>query len=223
MKAPVTQSTRGFLAALRARDLPVSSRLPFERDARHTLRVSAMPHSRHTTQRRTFSSTPPQSLTKNRIINPFRTPPQFHDALRLCSANNALLLALFTTSTCTPCRTITPLLTALVETRPPSPDDKYTSLAFAEVELDSPDTSNGNMFDLGVEYGVTSMPTLMGFGGRRAERVTDRLVDTRLMGDAKRIAAWVDEQMKKGDPFPGNDGTGSGGGGRSVLGRIFGS
>ena len=127
--------------------------------------------SKQLQQSRRFSTTPSLSQ-KNRILIPFRTPPQFHDALRLVSANNTLMLTLFTTSTCTPCRTITPLLTSLVETRPSSPDDKYSALAFAELELDSPDMSNGKMIDLGVEYGVNSMPTLVGFGGRRAERVT---------------------------------------------------
>jgi len=156
--------------------------------------------------------------SRNQILSAFRTPPQFHDALRLCSANNTLLLALFTTSTCTPCRVITPLLSSLVETRPTSLADKYASLAFAEVELDSPDRSNGSMMDLGVEYGVNSMPTLIGFGGRRAERVTDRVVDTRLLTNEVSLAAWLDDEMKKGDPFPGAGGGSSGG----LLSRIFG-
>lgn len=180
---------------------------------------------RHTSSRIQSFSTSPSLLQKNRILDPFRTPAQFHDALRLCSANNTLLLALFTTSTCTPCRTITPLLSSLIETRPSSPEDKFSALALAEVELDSPDRSNGSMLDLGVEYGVTSMPTLIGFGGRRAERVTDRVVDTRVLGDGKRMALWMDEQMRKGDPFRRQGGSGGGGGGEGggVLQRIFGS
>ncbi|KAJ4523662.1 hypothetical protein HRR83_000309 [Exophiala dermatitidis] len=183
-------------------------------------------HHHHHQRQRPFSTTTSfqqQQQTRNRIFDPFRNPPQFHDALRLCSANNSLLLALFTTSACTPCRTITPLLTSLVETRPASPEDKFSGLAFAEVELDSPDTSNGSMMDLGIEYGVTSMPTLMGFGGRRAQRVTDRLVDTRLMSNPTALAAWVDEQMRKGDPYAtGGSGSGGGGGSGGLLGRIFG-
>lgn len=171
-------------------------------------------------QRRHFSSSPSLGQQKNRVLDPFRTPPQFHDALRICSANNTLLLALFTTSTCTPCRTITPLLTSLVESRPRSSEDKFSALAFAEVELDSPDTSNGPMLDLGVEYGVSSMPTLIGFGGRRAERVTERVVDTRTLSDPVKMAEWVDEWMRKGDPFAKGGGGGSGSGG--ILGRIFG-
>jgi thiol-disulfide isomerase/thioredoxin len=174
-----------------------------------------------TSKSRSFSTSSPLLRQQNRILNPFRTPSQFHDAIRLCSANNTLLLALFTTSACTPCRTITPLLTSLVETRPPGADDKFEGLAFAEVELDSPDMSDGSMMNLGVEWGVTSMPTLIGFGGRRAEKVTDRVTDTRMMSDSRRMGEWVDEQMRKGDPFAvGGGGGGEKGGG--LLGRFFG-
>lgn len=181
---------------------------------------SSCRNTTYTLQCRPFATT--SSLRqRNRVFNSFRTPSQFHDSLRLCSANNTLLLALFTTSTCTPCRTITPLLTSLVETRPRGESDQFSALAFAEVELDSPDMSEGTMMSLGVEWGVTSMPTLIGFGGRRAERVTDRLTDTRMLSDSKRMAAWVDEQMKKGDPF-GTSGGGGAGRGVGLLGRIFG-
>lgn len=106
-----------------------------------------------------------------------------------------------------------------MKSRSSQPQDKFAGLNFAEVELDSPDTSNGNMFDVGVEWGVTSMPTLIGFGGRRAERMTDRLVDTKLMSDKRRMAEWVDEAMRKGDPHA----TGAGGtGGGGLLSKLFG-
>ena len=203
MKTTPSHSTRLVLSFL-TRDL----------QARSCYR--SYPEDRSSTTH-SFSTTPFRSQN-NRVFTPFRTPPNFHDALRLVSANNTLMLTLFTTSACVPCRTITPLLSSLVETRPPSPDDKYSHLAFAELELDSPDDSNGKMLDLGVEYGVTSMPTLIGFGGRRAQRVTDRIVDTRMLSDERAMGKWIDEEMKKGDPFPSQ-----GGGGGGILSRIFGS
>lgn len=172
--------------------------------------------------RSSFSTTPAPQSPPNRILHPFRTPPQFHDSLRLHSANNTLLLTLFTTSSCAPCRVITPLLTDLVESRTPSPNDKFSSLALAELELDSPDTSNGRMMDLGIEFGVTSLPTLIGFGGRRAQRVTDRVVDTKLLTDRARMEQWVDEVMSKGDPFAVDAGSGGSGGGSGILSRLFG-
>jgi len=69
--------------------------------------------------------------------------------------------------------------------------------------------------DLGVEYGISSLPTLVGFGGRRAERVTDRLVDWRMMADKTRMEGWVDEQMSKGD-LSGSAGS------SGILAKIFG-
>jgi thiol-disulfide isomerase/thioredoxin len=164
-----------------------------------------------------FSATASSSI-HNRVFSPVLTPPTFHDYLRLVSANNMLLLALFTTSGCAPCRIITPLLTDLVNHRSPTPDDKFDALALAEVELDSADRSNGPMTDLGVEWGVTSMPTLIGFGGRRADRITERLADTKLMCDKPRITQWVDEAMQKGDPYSTGSGSGKGG----LLSRLFG-
>jgi thiol-disulfide isomerase/thioredoxin len=181
----------------------------FYRDMQILLRPTV-----RTVIKQSFSTSRP--ALANRILDPIRIPPTFHDCLRVCSANNVLLLAFFTTSACTPCRTITPLLQDLITTRSPKPDDKFSALSFAEVELDSPDQSNGSMMDLGIEYGITSLPTLAGFGGRRTERLTDRIIDTKMMSDKSRIAAWIDEEMKKGDPF----GTGSGGG---LFARIFGS
>jgi hypothetical protein len=157
----------------------------------------------------------------NRVYDPIRIPPTFHDLLRVSSASNTLLLALFSTSACPSCKTITPLLTDIVNHRSPSPRDGYSALAFAEVQLDSGDTSNGNMTDIGVEYGVRSMPTLIGFGGRRAERVTERLSDLKVLGERKRLEEWIDQEMEKGDPYP-SGGDGAGGSGKGLLARLFG-
>ena len=60
------------------------------------------------------------------------------------------------------------------------------------------------------------MPTLVGFGGRRAERVTDRIVDTRLLADKDRMLEWIDKVMQKGDPH----GTGGSNGG-GLFGKLF--
>jgi hypothetical protein len=156
-----------------------------------------------------FSSSRTSNLS-NRVYDPIRIPPTFHDYLRVASASNVLLLALFSISACPSCRYITPLLTDLVNHRAPSSQDKFSALSFAEVELDSPDTSNGNMMDLGVEWGIMSMPTLIGFGGRRAERVTERVTDTSFMKDQARMREWVDEVMRKGDPSGTSGSTGGG-------------
>ena len=219
---PSKSSTRRVFSLL-AKDFQTAAQLQrsFPRECEKSKVPFYLAQNKRPFTSRSFS-TSPLLRQQNRILNSFRTPSQFHDAVRLCSANNTLLLALFTTSACTPCRTITPLLTSLVEKRPPAVDDKFAGLAFAEVELDSPDMSDGSMMNLGVEWGVTSMPTLMGFGGRRADRVTDRVTDTRMMSDSRRMGEWVDEQMRRGDPFAVGSGGKAGGGGEGLLGRIFG-
>lgn len=80
------------------------------------------------------------------------------------------------------------------------------------------------MYDVGIEYGVRSVPVLMGFGGRRAERITERVGSERQLGDRAYMERWIDEVMQRGDPH----GTGAGGAGESSAGggglfaRIFG-
>ncbi len=157
----------------------------------------------------------------NQVLSPITTPPILHDYLRLASSNNILLLLLFTTSSCAPCRIISPLLEILITSRTPQPVDRFSSLALADVELDSPDHSNGIMADLGVEYGISSIPSLVGLGGRRAERVTEKLVDTKMMGDRESMKAWLDEWMEKGDPSGPNADNMSGVTG-GILGKLFG-
>jgi thiol-disulfide isomerase/thioredoxin len=162
------------------------------------------------------------TATANQILSPINTPPTFHDYLNLASTNNTLLLLLFTTSSCAPCRTICPLLQSLISSRKELPADRFAGLAFAEVELDSPDRSNGPVANLGMEYGITSLPTLAGFGGRRAERVTEKVVDTKLMANRERMEAWLDEWMEKGDPSGTGTGADGGMGRNGLLGRVFG-
>lgn len=70
------------------------------------------------------------------------------------------------------------------------------------------------MYDVGIEYGVTSVPTLVGFGGRRAERVTERVTDVSNMKDKQWLQNWIDEAMKKGDPYPNK--------GKGLFARLFG-
>lgn len=102
----------------------------------------------------------------------------------------------------------------------PSPGDHFAAIAFAELELDSPERDEGggsgwaSMYDIGIEYGVRSVPTLIGYGGRRAQRVTDRVADERKLKDRQWVEGWIDEAMKKGDPHPSE--------GRGLFEKIFG-
>lgn len=70
------------------------------------------------------------------------------------------------------------------------------------------------MYDIGIEYGVTSIPTLIGFGSRRAERVTERVTDVNRLKDKEWLQNWIDEAMKKGDQHPSE--------GKGLFAKIFG-
>ena len=167
-------------------------------------------------QPRTFTTSPPTNInipflnsTPKNVIHPsIRRPADLHTLLQSASSTNTLLLTLFKTSTCRSCSTITPLLSDLITNRPcPGPGDKFSNIAFAELELDSPERDEGGgrgwvtMYDVGIEYGVRSVPTLIGFGGRRAQRVTDRLADERFLSDKGRMENWISDVMRKGDEF----------------------
>lgn len=170
-------------------------------------------------QRRPLSFT--SSAARNRVQPSIRRPADFHTLLQSSATSNTLLLTLFKTNTCHSCSQITPLLESVVQNRQqPSPGDTYGSIAFAELELDSPERDDAGgigwstMYDVGIEYGVRSVPTLIGFGGRRAERVTDRLSDEKKLRDRQFMENWINEQMSKGDPHPNE--------GRGLWSRIFG-
>lgn len=200
---------------------------PFPREVNlyiNTLAAQFSPHLQHHPRASSFfSTTPANAAQQNRIHPSIRRPSDFHTLLQSSSATNTLLLALFRTSTCTSCSTITLLLESVIQSRAaPSPGDTFDGIAFAELDLDSPERDDGGgigwntMYDVGIEYAVRSVPTLIGFGGRRAERITDRVADERKLKDRRWVEEWVDEVMRRGDPHPGSSD------GRGFLGRLFG-
>ena len=136
----------------------------------------------------------------NRILSPVTTPPTFHDYLRLASADRAFLLLLFTTSGCRDTPVASPIIQSAVLSRKPQPVDGFASIHFAEVELDSPDRSNGAVADLGIEYGISGIPSMVAFGGRRAQRLTEIEEDVFLMSKEERVEEWLNRWMGKGDP-----------------------
>lgn len=176
---------------------------------------------RSTSVARSQFSTSASNLISNRVQPSVRRPADFHTLLQSSSSSNSLFLTLFKTSTCTSCGTVTPLIESIIRNRPvPSPGDKFGSIAFAEIELDSPEQDPGggmgwsNMYDVGIEYGITSVPTLIGFGGTRTERVTDRIADVNKLKDKEWLQNWIDEVMRKGDPHPSE--------GRGLFAKLFG-
>ena len=96
---------------------------------------------------------------------------------------------------------MSPIIENVILSRRPQPGDGFDAALLAHAELDSSDESNGAMRDIGVEYGITSIPSLVGFGGRRAEKVTESLEDEKMLGDEDRLSKWLDTEMERGDPF----------------------
>ena len=147
------------------------------------------------------------------VYNSIRDPPTFHTTLLTSSSRNLLLLTLWKTSYCPACRTITPLIEDILNKRAPLAEDRGVGLGLAEVELDSPDVAAGSMMELGVEFGVTSVPTLLAFGPRRREpRFASRVTDVMKMTDREWLQTWIDEEMAKPE---------GGGGAGGILGRLF--
>lgn len=69
--------------------------------------------------------------------------------------------------------------------------------------------------ELGVEFGITNLPTLLAFGPRRQEpRFSSRITDIKRMMDRDWLQQWVNEEAAKGEG-------GEGGAGGGLLGKLF--
>lgn len=151
-------------------------------------------------------------------LNSIRTPLALQDALRLVGATNTLLVTYWTSPACGPCHTIIPLLRSVISNRLPSPLDNFPKVALAELDLSSADTGGdagfATMANLGVEYGVANIPTLMSIEPRRSERrLGTKVTDVKALSDKKFLEDWLHKEMSTEEP--GNIGTGS------VFGRLF--
>ncbi|KAG9258694.1 uncharacterized protein F5Z01DRAFT_670401 [Emericellopsis atlantica] len=141
-----------------------------------------------------------------------RDPASLSTYLSLSAKSSTPLLTLFTAGYCPTCRHVLPLVKQLVSSG--VGDDATTNgVNFAEVEFDAPD----NM-ELGQRYMITSLPTLLGFDGRR-EEVVARLVDGRKLADKQFLEEWIWELAKRG----GGGGGGGSSGEKGLFGGLFGS
>lgn len=102
-------------------------------------------------QHRLFSSSP-NRLGENRIFANVRTPDELHTLTFLSTTDNQPLITLWSTSWCSTCQAVKPLVKSLIE------DEKVGQseggLGYAEVELDSV-----LIGDLGVKYMVRPILT----------------------------------------------------------------
>lgn len=141
-----------------------------------------------------------------------RTPDAFHTHILLSSSARTPLLTLWATSWCPSCKTVAPLLQSIVES---GVGEAEGGVAYAPVELDSPDVQSAN---LALEYMITSVPTLLSFDAGEAQLET-RVVDGRLLADRAFLEGWVRAEATR------HGGRGGGGGGLpglSFFGGLFG-
>lgn len=83
-------------------------------------------------------------------------------------------------------------------------------MSFCEVEYDAPDVMGSG---LGMDYMITSLPTLLSFDRGEAQ-ITTKVTDPRLLKDREWLKDWIrTEARRRGE---------GGGGGGNGLGGLFG-
>lgn len=82
-------------------------------------------------------------------------------------------------------------------------------LAYCEVEYDAPDVMGEG---LGMDYMITSIPTLLSFDAQEAQTQT-KVVDARKLADRRFLEEWLRNEARRHG--------GRGGGGGSLLGGLF--
>ncbi|KAF1948890.1 hypothetical protein CC80DRAFT_455256 [Byssothecium circinans] len=160
----------------------------------------------HAAARRTLFTGSSTRLNETRVFDNIRQPSDLHTLTLLSATNNRPLVTLWSTSWCSTCQAVKPLVKGLIEDE--RVGEAEGGLAFAEVELDS--TLIG---DLGVQYMITSMPTLLAFSRQEAQFDT-KLVKPDLMKNKDYLREWLLNEARRGGRV--------GGGGGSLLGGLFG-
>lgn len=159
-------------------------------------RESHLHPSRHWTQR----------IDHRRV----RNLDQFHTYQLLSSSARTPLLTLWTTSYCSTCRVIAPLLQELVEH---GVGEAEGGVGYCTVEYDAPDVMTAN---LGLTYMINSIPTLLSFDAGEAQ-VQTKITDARQLADRKFLEEWIRNEARR----HGNRGGGGPGAGASLFGSLF--
>ncbi|KAI0972022.1 hypothetical protein F4678DRAFT_479011 [Xylaria arbuscula] len=153
------------------------------------------------------------SRAQNQIYASVRRPSDFHTYKLLSSSSRTPLLTLWTTSWCSTCKTVTPLLTSLLES---GVGESEGGVAFCTVEYDAPDIMGATCEDqLGSTYMITSIPTLLSFDAGEA-MVDTKVTDARRLADRAFLEEWIRNEARR------HGGRGGGGGGTGILGGLFG-
>ncbi|KAK7426794.1 hypothetical protein QQZ08_006695 [Neonectria magnoliae] len=159
--------------------------------------------------RASLSTSEPRQA-KNQIYAPIRNPDSFTNYLSLSSSARTPLLTLWTTSWCSTCRVVSPLLRSLVES---GVGEDEGGVAFTTVEFDSPDVMSGSP-NLALDYMITSIPTLLSFDAGEAQTAT-KVADARKLADREFLVEWIRNEARRHGGHGGGDSS-------SVFGGLFG-
>ncbi|KAI8957731.1 hypothetical protein F5Y11DRAFT_338570 [Daldinia sp. FL1419] len=158
--------------------------------------------------RRTFSLSHRLYAT-NQIYGPVRRPDDFYTYQLLCSSSRTPLLTLWTASWCSTCHVVAPLIKSVVES---GVGEAEGGVGYCEVQYDAPDVMTST---LGMDYMVTSMPTLLSFDAGEAQTRT-KITDGRKLADRDFLEEWIRNEARR-------HGGRGGGSGLGILGGLFGS
>ncbi|KAI1370701.1 hypothetical protein F4677DRAFT_451103 [Hypoxylon crocopeplum] len=144
----------------------------------------------------------------NQIYASVRRPDDFHTYRLLSSSSRMPLITLWTAAWCPTCRAVAPLLRSVVES---GVGEAEGGVGYCTVEFDAPDIMSGG---LGMEYMITSIPTLLSFDAGEAQVLT-KIADGKRLADRSFLEEWVRNEARRHGGRGGGDGPG-------VLGGLFG-
>ncbi|KAL2180752.1 uncharacterized protein P884DRAFT_296481 [Thermothelomyces heterothallicus CBS 202.75] len=174
-------------------------------------RATPLPkHGRLVVSRLRFSTSRP-SRASNQVYASVRNADQFHTYQLLSSSSRTPLLTLWTTSWCSTCRVVAPLIQELVES---GVGEAEGGVAYCTVEYDAPDVMAAG---LGLTYMINSVPTLLSFDAGEAQ-VRTKVSDGRKLADRNFLEEWIRNEARR----HGSRGGGGPSGGSNLLGSIFG-
>ncbi|KAM0322687.1 hypothetical protein ACHAQA_009278 [Verticillium albo-atrum] len=163
----------------------------------------------------TFSTSQDRKI-KNQVYASVRKPDDFYTYQQLSSSSRTPLLTLWTTSWCSTCRVVAPMLQSLVES---GVGEDEGGVAFCTVEYDAPDIMSAGF---GMTYMITSVPTLLSFDAQEAQ-VQTKVQDARKMADRQFLEEWIRTEARRHGGRGGGSGSAGQDGGKGSFGGLFGN
>lgn len=144
------------------------------------------------------------------LLASVRQPDNFHTYQLLSSSSRTPLITLWTTSWCSTCHVVAPLIKSVIES---GVGEAEGGVGYCEVEYDAPDVMSSS---LGMDFMITSIPTLLSFDAGEAQ-ISTKITDGRKLADRSFLEEWIRNEARR------HGGRGGGGGGPGILGGLFSS